>query len=140
MSLSRRTAPVTTVGMTASLHVAASIPYFLIHEGYSPDNRLPGLAKRSWSLRDDGHVTLPEGPGIGVEVDEARLAELSKERQVQVASAVRAGWFRSRLLSAPSVREQGPEPPEVSQRRVFRAGRAKALFGRPPVSRTALVI
>ena len=70
----------TTVGMTASLHVAASIPYFLIHEGYSPDNRLPGLAKRSWSLRDDGHVTLPEGPGIGVEVNEARLAELSKER------------------------------------------------------------
>ncbi|MCZ6817434.1 MAG: hypothetical protein O7F76_12165, partial [Planctomycetota bacterium] len=57
------------------------IPLFLIHEGYSPDNRLPGLARRSWSLDNDGYVSLPEGPGIGVEIDETRLAELSKERK-----------------------------------------------------------
>jgi galactonate dehydratase len=73
----------TPLGMTASLHVAASIPLFLIQEGYSPDDRLPGLAKRSWTLRDDGYVTLPEGPGIGVEIDEVRLAELSKERKFE---------------------------------------------------------
>jgi galactonate dehydratase len=69
----------TPVGMTASLHVAASIPLFLIHEGYSPDNRLPGLARRSWTVGDDGYATLPEGPGLGVEVDETRLAELSAD-------------------------------------------------------------
>jgi L-alanine-DL-glutamate epimerase-like enolase superfamily enzyme len=31
------------LGLTANLHVAASVPFFLIHEGYSfdwPDNRL----------------------------------------------------------------------------------------------------
>jgi len=31
------------LGLTAHLHVAASVPFFLIHEGYSfdwPDNRL----------------------------------------------------------------------------------------------------
>ncbi len=70
----------TPVGMTASLHVAASIPLLLIHEGYPPDDRLPGLARRTWSLDDDGYVSLPEGPGLGVEVDETRLAELSRER------------------------------------------------------------
>ncbi len=69
----------TPVGMTASLHVAASIPLFLIHEGYSPDNRLPGLARRSWTLDDEGYVSLPEGPGLGVEIDEVRLAELSAD-------------------------------------------------------------
>ncbi len=71
----------TPLGMTASLHVAASIPLLLIHEGYSPDKRLPGLAHRSWTLDDDGYVSLPEGPGLGVEIDEVRLAELSKERK-----------------------------------------------------------
>ncbi|MDA1313170.1 MAG: hypothetical protein O2968_07535 [Acidobacteria bacterium] len=28
-------------------------------------------------------MTLPEGPGIGVEIDETRLAELSKERKFE---------------------------------------------------------
>ncbi|MBK9168678.1 MAG: mandelate racemase/muconate lactonizing enzyme family protein [Bryobacterales bacterium] len=73
----------TTLGMTASLHVAASIPLFLIHEGYPPDDRLPGLAKRTWTLDRDGYVSLPEGPGLGVEVDERQLAELSKTRKFE---------------------------------------------------------
>ena len=71
----------TSLGMTASLHVAASIPLLLIHKRYSPDKRLPGLAHRSWTLDNDGYVSLPEGPGLGVEIDEVRLAELSKERK-----------------------------------------------------------
>ncbi len=69
----------TTVGMTASLHVAASIPLFLIHEGYPPDDRLPGLARRNWKVGEDGYASLPEGPGLGVEVDEKQLALLSKD-------------------------------------------------------------
>ena len=65
------------LGRTASLHVAASVPMFLIHEGY--DNVLPeDVAIKSWVMDDDGHVSLPEGPGLGVEVNEARAIEVGQ--------------------------------------------------------------
>jgi galactonate dehydratase len=72
-----------TVGMTASLHAAASIPLFLIHEGYSPDRVLPGVVRRNWELDAEGYVSLPKGPGIGVEVDEAAMRKLAAERKFE---------------------------------------------------------
>ena len=63
------------LGLTASLHVAASVPFFLIHEGYK--NQLPeGIAHKSWEMDDEGYVSLPEGPGLGVEVDESVIDEI----------------------------------------------------------------
>ena len=50
------------LGLTASLHVAASVPFFLIHEGYTG---------------------LPEGPGLGVEVDEALAREVGERPDQQ---------------------------------------------------------
>ncbi len=68
----------TYLGMAASLHVSAAVPFFLIHEGY--DRRTPeGLVRKTWSMDDDGHVSLPEGPGLGVEVDETVLLRISEE-------------------------------------------------------------
>jgi len=62
------------LGLTASLHVAASIPLFLIHEGY--DNMLPeGIAHKTWKMDPEGYVSLPEGNGLGVEIDEKRAIE-----------------------------------------------------------------
>ncbi|MBT7100937.1 hypothetical protein HN937_26405, partial [Candidatus Poribacteria bacterium] len=53
------------------------VPFFLIHEGY--DRRTPdGLVHKTWTMDDDGNVPLPEGPGLGVEVDEAVLLRLSE--------------------------------------------------------------
>lgn len=70
------------LGLTASLHVAASIPFFLIHEGYS--NILPeGIAHKTWEMDDDGYVSLPEGPGLGVEIDEQRAIEYGQESSHQ---------------------------------------------------------
>jgi galactonate dehydratase len=68
----------TDLGATASLHVSASVPFFLIHE-YYPSISPPGLVKKSWSLDKDGYASLPEGPGIGCEVDEKVLEELAKQ-------------------------------------------------------------
>lgn len=66
------------LGLTASLHVASATPLFLIHEGY--DGVLPdGVARKNWTKDDDGNVTLTEEPGLGVEVDESRLAALNAE-------------------------------------------------------------
>ena len=66
------------LGLTASLHVAASIPFFLIHEGY--DNVLPDdVARKSWTMDEAGYTSLPEGPGLGVEIDEQRAIEVGRE-------------------------------------------------------------
>lgn len=68
----------TDMGATASLHVSASIPFFLIHE-YYPSITPPGLMKKSWTIDKDGYASLPQGPGIGCEIDEAVLLELAKK-------------------------------------------------------------
>jgi len=62
----------TDLGVAASFHASAAIPFFLIHE-YYPNITPEGLMKRSWKV-EDGYSTLPEGPGLGVEIDEKALA------------------------------------------------------------------
>lgn len=73
----------TFLGIAASLHVVSSIPLFLIHEFY-PTNagfNLPGVTRMAFEYDKDGYIGLPPGPGLGVEVDEARLIEESKKPQ-----------------------------------------------------------
>src|SRR5437016_4436456 len=73
----------TFLGIAASLHVVASIPCVLIHEFY-PDNggySPPGLTRMPYSRDREGYIGLPPGPGLGVEVDEVKLAVESKKPQ-----------------------------------------------------------
>lgn len=78
------------LGLTASLHVAASVPFFLIHEGYK--NQLPeGVAHKTWEMDEEGFVSLPEGPGLGVEIDEQQAIEVGKDPKRQLK------WPDSRL-------------------------------------------
>jgi galactonate dehydratase len=65
------------LGATASLHVSAAIPLFLIHE-YTPHVSPPGLVRKDWTIDKDGYASLPSLPGIGCEIDEGKLAELAK--------------------------------------------------------------
>ena len=66
------------LGMTASFHVAASVPLFLIHESYD-DELLGTIVKPHWRRSDDGYVTLPEGTGLCVDVDETALAKVAAD-------------------------------------------------------------
>lgn len=71
------------LGIAASLHVAASVPFFLIHEFY-PDNQgfnPKGTLRMAYELDKDGYIGLPPGPGLGVEVDEKLLEEAAKKPQ-----------------------------------------------------------
>ncbi len=73
----------TFLGIAASLHVVSSIPLFLIHEFY-PQNagfNVPGLTRMAFELDAEGYVSLPPGPGLGVEVDEKLLQEESLKPQ-----------------------------------------------------------
>lgn len=68
----------TELGVSASLHAIAAVPFFVIHE-YYPQITPAGLMKKNWSVDKEGYASLPQGPGLGVEIDEAKLAELAKK-------------------------------------------------------------
>lgn len=61
------------VAFAASLHVDAVVPNFLAQEQI--DQGLGGgLFKENWVVKD-GHIELPDKPGLGFEIDEDRLKE-----------------------------------------------------------------
>ena len=65
----------TVLSMSASFHSIASIPFFLIHEGgrgYNPDD----VARVSWTIDKEGYASLPQGPGLGVEIDQRAVDKL----------------------------------------------------------------
>jgi galactonate dehydratase len=68
------------LGLTASLHVAASIPLFLIHET-APQNLAWGeqFLRKPWTVDKDGYASIPQGPGLGVEVDEQKMAQVAAD-------------------------------------------------------------
>src|SRR5947208_632051 len=71
------------LGIAASLHVVSAIPLFLIHEFY-PDNHgfnPKGIGHMAWKLDADGYIGLPEGPGLGVEIDEKLMESEAKKPQ-----------------------------------------------------------
>jgi galactonate dehydratase len=69
------------LGATASLSVAASIPFLLIHE------TAPGALEwgeqfmnRPWKVDDKtGYATLPEGPGLGVQIVADKMAKVAAD-------------------------------------------------------------
>jgi galactonate dehydratase len=70
------------LGLTASFHVSASIPFFLIHEGYQ--NVLPdGVAYKTREMDKYGYVSLPEGVGLCVEIDEQKAIEVGSDPSQQ---------------------------------------------------------
>jgi galactonate dehydratase len=66
------------LGMTASFHVVAAVPLFLIHESYD-DEVWAKIIRYQWTKSPDGQVTLPEGKGLCLEVDEAALTAAAKD-------------------------------------------------------------
>jgi galactonate dehydratase len=68
------------LGLTASLHVAASIPLFLIQEGYLDGHIMPpGVARKHWEIDKDGYASLPQGDGLGVEIDETLMSKVAAD-------------------------------------------------------------
>jgi galactonate dehydratase len=69
------------LGATASLSAAASIPNLLIHES-APGSLKWGeqFMNRPWKVDDaTGYATLPEGPGLGVEIDREKMAAVAAD-------------------------------------------------------------
>src|SRR5207244_12484079 len=69
------------LGISASLHLVASIPLFLIHEFYPDIGGFKGIARMEWKLDTAGYIGLPPGPGLGAGVDEQKLEQEAKKTQ-----------------------------------------------------------
>lgn len=84
----------TTVGLAATLHVCAAIPNFLITE-YFVNFTARGDAISKPPIRvENGYISLPTAPGLGIELDEEALA--------------RHPYRERPLRPLPTIREEGP--------------------------------
>jgi galactonate dehydratase len=63
--------PLGPISLAASIHLAAAIPNFLIQEQVSLGE---GYLKQPFTVRE-GHLDLPTGPGLGIELDEDAIAD-----------------------------------------------------------------
>ena len=64
----------TTVGLAATIQVSAAIPNFLITEYFVNLEELGrDIAKNPFEVKD-GYIQIPDGPGLGIDLDEERLA------------------------------------------------------------------
>lgn len=63
--------PLGPIALAACLHLDAAIPNFLAQEHVTLGE---GYLKQPFELRD-GYVRLPEGPGLGIELDEDAIAD-----------------------------------------------------------------
>jgi galactonate dehydratase len=63
--------PLGPISLAAGIQLAASIPNFLCQEQVSLGE---GYLKQPFQV-EDGYVRLPEGPGLGIELDEEALAD-----------------------------------------------------------------
>lgn len=61
----------------AAMHLAASVPNFLILEQMEPQRAMRDRASNIPIRLEDGHLLLPEGPGLGIEPNLDALAEMS---------------------------------------------------------------
>jgi len=63
----------------ASVHLDVSIPNFLTQEYTKADEGAVAEAFPGTLKREGGYIRAPEAPGIGVRVDEAKLAEVGRK-------------------------------------------------------------
>ena len=77
------------VAEVAAMHLMAALPNALVLERMDPDWPGRDQVTRSALVLDAGHLVLPVGPGLGVQVDEAFIAQHPSQRNT---GAAKGGW------------------------------------------------
>ena len=65
----------TTLALASTVHASAGMPNFVITEYFLPFVELGGKVCPNQLRPVDGHIPLPTAPGLGVDIDEAALAD-----------------------------------------------------------------
>lgn len=76
----------------AAMHLAASVPNFLILEQMEPQRAIRDRASTVPIRFEDGHFILPDGPGLGIEPNLDALAELQFRPQPRSERAGSLYW------------------------------------------------
>ena len=66
------------VGLAADLQFAASIPVARYVEYLTPCAYIDELTTEPFRLDSDGYLQIPDAPGLGIEIDPARLARFRR--------------------------------------------------------------
>jgi len=70
----------TAVGLAADLQIAAFLPNARYVEYLTPCAYIDELTSEPFALDGDGHLAIPDSPGLGVHIDPDRLAKFCPER------------------------------------------------------------
>jgi galactonate dehydratase len=65
----------TAIGLAATVHAAATMPNFIITEYFANFAPTSAMISRNTLVPENGYIALPDRPGLGVDLDEAALAE-----------------------------------------------------------------
>ena len=68
----------TGISTAAILHLAAALPAVDWGVGFSSQYLVEDILKQPHVFAD-GHVNVPTGPGLGIEVDEAKVRRYARE-------------------------------------------------------------
>jgi galactonate dehydratase len=63
----------TTMALSATVHASACMPNFIITEYFLPFEELGARLCPNVLKPVDGYIALPEGPGLGLDIDEAAV-------------------------------------------------------------------
>jgi galactonate dehydratase len=63
----------TTLALSATVHASACMPNFIITEYFLPYEELGAKLARNALKPVDGYISLPDGPGLGLDIDEAAV-------------------------------------------------------------------
>ena len=78
------------LGTAASVHLDASIPNFITQEYSKNDEREHNAVYKCEYKREGGYIPLPEAPGIGVELDDAKIPDTPFAPLTKVQTPLRA--------------------------------------------------
>lgn len=67
----------TAVGLAVDLHLAAALPQTELVEYCIGSEYIDGIVVNPWTLDGDGLLAIPDGPGLGIELDHERLKHLT---------------------------------------------------------------
>lgn len=69
----------TAIGLAADLHLAAALPVARYVEYLTPAPYIENIIKEPFKLDEDGCLTVPQTPGLGIELDRQALANYAGE-------------------------------------------------------------
>ena len=79
----------TPIGTAASLHLDASIPNFLTQEYTKRDEAENNAVYKCAYKREGGYIAIPQAPGLGVELDDALIAQTPFAPLIQINTPLR---------------------------------------------------